>query len=281
MKISEILKESVELLTNAGVENPKIDSKEIIAHSLKIPSSHIFLHINDIISSIALSEIRSFINRRANREPLQYIIGYWDFHDITLKMCEGVFIPRPETEELVEIIIKQYSSCEAPLEGFEIGAGTGAISLALLKAIPNLKMWACDINPKAVALSLDNAKTLNLVDRFQISNSSLFDEVNVNKKFDFIVSNPPYIDPAMESQLSPEISYEPKSALYCENKGYKIPAEIIINSPQYLKNINCNVFLEIADYNSTKLKELSMKHFNFSTILKDFSGLNRFIFNRL
>lgn len=139
--------------------------------------------------------------------PVQYIIGQWDFRDLRLKMVPPVFIPRPETEELVELILQQVDITKK-MKILEIGCGSGAISLSLLKSLPAVECIAIDQSKLACRLTMDNAQSLNLSQRLKIfkhkiNSNTLPDEIGSN--FDLIVSNPPYVPTREMRQLEPEI----------------------------------------------------------------------------
>lgn len=145
---------------------------------------------------------------RLARMPVQYIVGEWDFRDLKLTMQPPVFIPRPETEELVELILQQQIDMSKAVRFLEVGCGTGAISLALLKSMPNAVADAVDQSSMACLLTMKNAISLKLSDRIKIIQSKLSDHPKVDQfknKYDFIVSNPPYVPSRDMMHLDPEI----------------------------------------------------------------------------
>lgn len=142
------------------------------------------------------------------RMPIQYIIGEWDFRDITLVMQPPVFIPRPETEELVELILQQQIDLSKRIRFLEIGCGSGAISLALLKSLPCAMAESADQSSMACLLTMKNAINLKLSDRIKVIQSKINDRLKCDEfkhKYDFIVSNPPYVPSRDLMNLEPEI----------------------------------------------------------------------------
>lgn len=142
--------------------------------------------------------------------PIQYIIGEWDFYSLKLKMIPTVFIPRPETESLVSMIVKENESKKGTF--LEIGPGTGAISIALLKNLENFKSIALERSKLAAKLTVENAIISNVNTRLEVLNEKLskdtlksIHEQFINTEFEFIVSNPPYIPSKQVFQLQPEI----------------------------------------------------------------------------
>lgn len=144
---------------------------------------------------------------RMARMPIQYIVGEWDFRDLTLQMQPPVFIPRPETEEIVELILQQQIDLSKRIRFLEIGCGSGAISLALLKSLPNAMAEAADQSSMACLLTMKNAINLKLNDRIKVIQSKINDRLKCDfkLKYDFIVSNPPYVPSRDLMNLEPEI----------------------------------------------------------------------------
>lgn len=142
--------------------------------------------------------------------PIQYIIGEWDFYSLKLKMLPSVFIPRPETESLVSMIVASNDSKSGTF--LEIGTGTGAISIALLKNLSNFKGMAIERSKLASKLAVENSKILKVNQRFEVLNEKLCENTlksyleQFDTQFDFIVSNPPYIPSRQVFQLQPEIT---------------------------------------------------------------------------
>lgn len=154
--------------------------------------------------SICLVE---YFELRLIRMPVQYIIGEWDFRDLRLKMVPPVFIPRPETEELVELILQQVDLTKK-FKILEIGCGSGAISLSLLNSLPKVDCFAIDQSKLACRLTMENAQILNLNERLKVFKHKISSNAlpaEMGSGFDLIVSNPPYVPTKEMRQLEPEI----------------------------------------------------------------------------
>ncbi|MFP4458405.1 MAG: N5-glutamine methyltransferase family protein, partial [Candidatus Zixiibacteriota bacterium] len=147
---------------------------------------------------------------------------------------------------------------------------------ALLKKIDRLKITANDISYDALVLAKKNAHINNVFDKLQVFQGDLFAAIDSSVHFDFIVSNPPYIDPAYSKRLQPELKFEPKNALFSDNKGRKLPETIIEMAPAYLKKSGI-LFMEIADYNSSYLMQKAKRFFTDAKIIQDHNSLNRFV----
>lgn len=157
-----------------------------------------------------METLERLVECRLARMPIQYIIGEWDFYSLKLKMHPTVFIPRPETETLVSMILAENKSASGTF--LEIGPGSGAISISLLKNLADFKGIALERSKLAAKLTIENAKSLNVETRLEVLNNKLSEDSLESyvqqfesKPFDFIVSNPPYIPSRQVFQLQPEI----------------------------------------------------------------------------
>lgn len=157
-----------------------------------------------------METLTRLIECRLARMPIQYIIGEWDFYSFKMKMVPSVFIPRPETEHLVKMIVNENQFKNGQF--MEIGPGTGAISIALLKNLKNFDAIAIERSSLATKLTVENSTTLNVIDRLKVLNEKLSTDTlktyveKFTNQFDFIVSNPPYIPSRQVFQLQPEIT---------------------------------------------------------------------------
>lgn len=201
--------------------------------------------------------------------PLQYAIGRWEFFGREFEVNQDVLIPRPETEILVDLILKEDLSDK---EILDIGTGSGAIAISL-DLESKARVSACDISKKALEVAASNAKRLGAEVKF--IQSDLFE--NIDKKFDIIVSNPPYISEQEYESLEKDLFYEPKTALVGGKKGYEIYESIIDQSRAYLK-AGGQIFFEIGyDQKDVVSKALSDKGFTDIKCIKDYNGFDRII----
>lgn len=217
--------------------------------------------------------LENISQRLAQNEPAQYIVGDTDFYNLNLKVDPRALIPRPETEELVDLILKENEV--ENLKVLDVGTGTGAIGLSLKKTRPTWQVTLADISNDALALAKENAEANNLsVDFVQ---SDVFS--NVNGSFDIIVSNPPYIA-YDEQDLMDEsvIKYEPDLALYATESGLAIYNRLAANSKQFLSQ-GGKIYLEIGFSQGQAVKNLFQKSFPKKEIriLPDLAGLDRMV----
>ncbi|HSM79820.1 MAG TPA: peptide chain release factor N(5)-glutamine methyltransferase [Bryobacteraceae bacterium] len=197
-------------LAAAGIDNPRLDARVLLAHALAIsPSDLIFETTN--IPPEALAKFESAIARRTNREPLAYITGEKEFWSLPFAVGPGVLIPRPETETVIEEAQKLFPQKNTPLRILDLGTGSGILLLTLLHLYPNARGTGVDASPDALHWAKKNAASLGLESRAALEQRN-WDE-GIEQAFDLIVSNPPYIARDALAQLEPELSFEPRAAL--------------------------------------------------------------------
>ncbi|WP_029520387.1 peptide chain release factor N(5)-glutamine methyltransferase [Persephonella sp. IF05-L8] len=274
MKIKEAIEQGVKRLKEAGIKTPITDTHLILSKVLNIPRWKLITEKDKHLSTEEKRQFFSLIEKRAERYPLGYILGEKEFFNIKLKIEEGVLIPRPETELLVEEVLKRIPE-NKKIIGLEIGIGSGAISIALLKNRPNLIMYGVDISEKALQLSALNAKINNVLDRFIIIKSNLFENIP-DIKFDFIVSNPPYIAQEEYETLEEEVKKEPIEALIAGKEGTEFYERIINQGIDYLKEKGFFAF-EIGYRQGEYVKNLLEKKGFKVSIIKDYQGHDRVV----
>mgnify|MGYP000871117725 FL=1 len=206
-------------------------------------------------------------------KPAQYIIGNSDFHGLTLKVDERVLIPRPETEELVELILSE--NPEKPLSVLDIGTGSGAIALALANSRPDWQITASDLSNDALALAAENAQSCGL--NLTFVQSDCFDAIS--GKFDIIVSNPPYISEADKDEVGLNVLVsEPHMALFAEEDGYAVYRKIAEQAEEHLTEKG-KIYLEIGYKQGGGVRELFKNSFPQKRIrvLQDQFGKDRMV----
>ncbi len=192
--------------------------------------------IDHFLTKDQFNQLEILVNQIAQeKKPLAYIIGSVPFLNLQIKTVPPILIPRHETEELVENIIKTFLPMHDQITTIlDIGTGSGCIALALAQAFPKAQIIATDINPAALALAHENA-VLNHISNISFIESNLFENLK-NQDFDLIVSNPPYIDPSQAHTLPPEVAlWEDSGALFATSQGLEIIVEILRNSGPFLK----------------------------------------------
>lgn len=226
----------------------------------------------DYLKKYYKGNIDDAIKRYENGEPVQYIVGDVDFYGNIIKVDKRALIPRRETEELVEKTLRYLNNTN--LDVVDLGTGTGCIAITLKKKLPNINMDAVDISKDALDLAIENAKINNVEINFY--NGNMLEPLN--KKYDCIISNPPYI-PYDEEVMDIVKNNEPHLALFADNNGYYFYEEIIKNSKNYLKDKFIIAF-EIGYNQGDKLKQIANTYYKNAKVLieKDMQGFDRFCF---
>ena len=279
MKIKDIYKYSLEKLNND--EEKFLLTEMIIAYVLEKDRIYIKLNMDDEINNSQAEKIKGYVERLTNNEQIHYIIGKRDFMGMDFYVTQNVLIPRSDTEVLVTEAInalnqeKKYA--KDTTTGLEIGAGSGIISISLLKKIETLNMTAVDINCDAIRLTTKNAVELGVYPRLKVLKSDIYSKVN--EKYDFIISNPPYIRTDEIQRLDPKIkNYEPLNALDGGESGIEFYDKIIRDAKAFL-NKDGYLFLEIGYDQKDDVSNLFSKH-NINVklkVVKDLAGYDRVI----
>lgn len=230
--VLEILKKTEAYFARAGMENPKIEAEWFLAETLGCKRLDLFLQWEKPINEEVLGGLRESVRRRAAGEPLQYIFGYQNFHDLRISVGPGVLIPRPETERLVEQVIDALKGVSEP-RVVDLGTGSGAIALALARALPGSRILAIDRSETALARARANAEALGLRERVKFRSGDWLDGLSFEA--DCIVANPPYLTEREWNSARPEVrTFEPKEALVAADDGMADLKRIIRKSRENL-----------------------------------------------
>ena len=211
MNIENILNEGISILKQNKIPNPQLDSEILLSNSIKRDKKHIILNPKEPLNSVQAEIFKDLIERRKKGEPVAYLINQKEFWKNKFFFNKDVLIPRPDTELIIEQVIKIYSK-NSQLQVLDIGTGSGCILLSILKERPNFYGTGIDISKKSINVSKLNAKQLNLINRVKFFHSSV-DNFKIGK-YDLVVSNPPYIELLNLKYLEKDIiNFEPKLAL--------------------------------------------------------------------
>ena len=271
MKLAQIFKDFEEKLIAQGEE---AESLSFVYRSLKNLSFTDFVFaLQQEVTEEEKQFVEEIFKKLAAHIPAQYIIGHAEFFGMQLKVDERVLIPRPETEELVDLILTE--NPEKNLKVLDIGTGSGAIALALAKNRPVWSVAAADISQDALDLSLENANAQNL--NLSFIKSDCFSEIS--SKYDIIVSNPPYISRADEEEVGLNVLHsEPHLALFADEEGLAIYRRIAEESKDYL-NDGGKIYLEIGYKQGQSVPALFKENFPEKRVrtLKDQFGQDRMV----
>ena len=213
----EVLNKTEAYFAQKGLEQPRLNAQLVLAGTLKLKRLQLYLQFERLMGEAELALLRDRVKRRASREPLQYVLGEADFRELTLKCDRRALIPRPETEELVGLVLERLAA-DAPLRLADLGTGTGAIALSFAQERPAWRVVAADYSADALALARENAAACGLTERVEFVRSDWMSAVPGN--FDAIVSNPPYLTDDEVACAQPEVrDHEPHSALIAPEAG--------------------------------------------------------------
>lgn len=254
-----------------------IDAKLLLEHVLNESSIYIFMHRDEIMDLEKEKLYKALLKRRKTGEPLQYIVGHQSFMGLDFDVMPGVLIPRSDTEVLVEKVIEK-NQLQAP-RILDIGAGSGAIHVALAHFIKAAQLVAVDISKEAIEIASRNAKKHGVYDRIDYIESNIFE--NVEGQFDIIVSNPPYIPSDVIDGLQKELFHEPRIALDGGKDGYDFYRRIIDEGRMYLKTSGLMAFEVGHDQSQTIQMLFEKAGFHSIEIFSDLSGIRRVVMARL
>ena len=282
MNISEALSKGYNLLKEAQVESYIIDTQLLLSRVLKADKLYLIMNRNEEISKEKEKEFEGLLEKRKGKMPMAYILNDVEFMGLHYYVKEGVLIPRPDTEILVEECIRVIRSNNITTV-CDMCCGSGAIGLSIAKHVENTEVWLYDISDTALEVSDINKKSFELKDEVEIIKSDLFQTpLRENRKFDMIVSNPPYIEEHIIPTLMEDVkNYEPHLALSGGKDGLDFYRRICSEGKQLL-NPNGYMCFEIGYNQEQETKEL-LKENGFVNIysLKDLGGNYRVVVGRL
>jgi release factor glutamine methyltransferase len=227
--VLRLMRWSGEYLQEKGVERGRLDAEHLLAHALGVGRLQLYLQFDRPLEREELDRFRPLLKRRAQREPLQYILGRAAFRELDLHVDPRVLIPRPETEVLVEEVLTWAAARGRPgLSALDVGTGSGAIALSLALEGPFSRVVATDASADALAVAAENARGAGVFDTVELRRGSLFEAVEVGETFDVVVSNPPYVAETELASLEPEVGvWEPRGALLGGPDGLAVIRAVI------------------------------------------------------
>ena len=211
MTIKELLNQAVIMLKNENIDAPKVKARMLLQATLKKSKEYLMIYDTKEVTQIERDRYIRNVKRLILGEPLQYITGRQEFMKLNFLVTKDVLIPRADTEILVEEVIKLAEGINNPTI-LDLCTGSGAIAISLAKYVKNVHICAVDISPKALQIAKKNAELNGVKNNIEFIESNLFEKLK-DKKFDIIVSNPPYIETETIKTLSKDVQREPKLAL--------------------------------------------------------------------
>ncbi|MFA5182663.1 MAG: peptide chain release factor N(5)-glutamine methyltransferase [Syntrophales bacterium] len=281
MTIQKCLEEAVNVLRKAGIVSPRLDAEVLLCHMLHVDRAQLLMRSHFLLTDQQSQCFRQWVARRELKEPVAYIVGEKEFWSLSFYVNRHVLIPRPETEILVEEVLRILPGIDrCPARVLEIGVGSGAISVALAVSQEDVQMVATDISAEAIAVARRNAAKAGVAERIEFRVGSLF--ADLSGVYDVIVSNPPYISAEEFLSLPDDIrKYEPSLALLGGAEGISLHREIINRG---LKHLAAGGYLvmEIGATQGQRLAELLGEAGSYANIScrQDYAGFDRVIMAR-
>ena len=277
MNLREIFNSAGETLMRTGSPDAQLEAEVLIRHVLRIDRATFFRDLEQPVTDCDRERLDDLVNRRLNREPLNYITGLREFYGLDFEVSDSVLIPRQETELLVDTVISLARSrpkCEMKI--CDIGTGSGAIAVSVAVNLPSAEVMAIDISQRALDIADANRRMHGVYNRVSLRRGNLLEPVDW--KPEIIVSNPPYIRRSALSLLQPEIQYEPSVALDGGPDGLEVIRGLLRQSSDKVSSTGAILF-EIDSSQKDSARMLSREYFPNSeiSILDDLSGNSRAI----
>jgi release factor glutamine methyltransferase len=268
--VLEVIQATTAYFQKSGVESGRLNIEHLLAHVLGKKRMELYLEFDRPLGEKELEPLRALVKRRAAGEPLQYLLGTAEFHGRSFLCDQRALVPRPETEQLCELVLAGGASRRV----LDVGTGSGVIALTLAAAWPEARVEAVDLSSEALALARENAARLGLGERVQFLASDLL--AGVSGEFDLIVANLPYIARDEIPRLAREVQHDPHAALDGGPDGVEVFRRLVPQAAQHLRG---RLALEIGHEQAKPLSELLAAH-NFQDIREqtDYQGKDRFLF---
>lgn len=276
MTVLELLQRTTGFFQKNGVESPRLNAEHLLAHILKRKRIELYLEFERELTEAELAPLRDLVRRRGQGEPLQHLLGTVEFAGQTFLCDRRALVPRPETEQLVELLQSKIENRESKI--LDVGTGSGVIALNLAAKFPEAKVTATDVSDDALALARENADRLGLTSRIEFLRGELL--LDVNHVYDLIVANLPYVAAGDRATLSREVLRDPEIALFGGKRGDEMIRKLIDGARSHLTPGGL-LALEIGIGQAEGLAALmAEKNYHDIKTERDYSGVIRFLFGR-
>jgi release factor glutamine methyltransferase len=276
MTVLEILQSTTAYFKKREIESPRLNAEHLLAHVLERKRIELYLEFERVLTEAELAPLRELVRRRGQGEPLQHLLGTVEFAGRVFLCDKRALVPRPETEQLVELLKSRIPHPASRI--LDIGTGSGVIALSLAANFPEAEVTATDVAEDALALARENAERLSLTTRVVFLRSDLL--LYVDHVYDVIVANLPYIAAGDRATLSREVRHDPEIALFGGKQGDEIVRRLIDSAPAKLKPGGL-LALEVGLGQADDLAALmATKNYHDITKERDYGGVIRFLFGR-
>ena len=276
MTVLQVLQNTADFFARKGIESPRLNIEHLLADTLGKRRIDLYLEFDRTLSEEELAPLREKVRRRVEGEPLQYLLGSWDFYGRAFQTDQRALIPRPETEVLVEIglrVIRAQPNRRNRL--LDLGTGSGVLAITFALECANLEVVGSDISRQALNLARENAERHELDDRIEWVESDLLG--SVAGTFDFVVANLPYISTQELPKLAPEVQCDPRLALDGGAEGLAVIRRAVEDMPRVLTN-GAFAILEVGFDQADQVADLmAAQKFRDISVENDYQGVRRFV----
>jgi release factor glutamine methyltransferase len=276
MTVLEVLQSTTAYFKKRDIESPRLNAEHLLAYTLQRRRIDLYLEFERPLAETELAPLRELVRRRGQGEPLQHLLGTVEFAGRVFLCDKRALVPRPETEELVELLKSKIQNPKSRI--VDVGTGSGVIALTLAAQFPEAEVHALDISDDALALARENAVRLDLLDRVRFAKGDLL--TGVEGSFDLIVANLPYVSTGDRPSLSREVLHDPVEAVFGGRRGDELVRELISTVRDRLDPggmLALEVGIGQADGLATLLRE---KNYHDIASIRDYCGVMRFLFGR-
>jgi release factor glutamine methyltransferase len=276
MTVLELLQTTTDYFKKRGVESPRLNAEHLVAFTLKRKRIELYLEFERVLTEAELAPLRELVKRRGQGEPLQHLLGTVEFAGQTFLCDRRALVPRPETEQLVELLQSKIENRKSKI--LDVGTGSGVIALSLGAKFSEAMVTATDVSEDALSLARENAERLGLTSRITFLLSDLL--TSVNHGHDVIVANLPYVSLAERETLTREVRHDPDIALFGGERGDEIVRKLIEAAPSHLAPGGL-LALEVGIGQAHDLAAFMAEN-NYHDIEthRDYAGVIRFLFGR-
>lgn len=225
--IGKLLEWTASYLKQHGADSPRLDAEVLLAHARNCRRIELYTSFEEEPAEAIRNSFRELVKKRAAGQPVAHLVGAREFYSLAFKVTPDVLVPRPESEllivRLVELAAKRERTAGQTLHVADVGAGSGALAVCAAKNVPDCRVTAIDISPAALAIAKENAERHGVTERIEFIESDLFAALPAERRFDFILSNPPYVSTSEMGALPRDVrDFEPRLALEAGPRGTEI-----------------------------------------------------------
>lgn len=277
MTIAKKLSDATAKLTSAGIDSARLDAEVLLAYVLNTRRLALYVHVAKALTDEQIIRFDNLIQRRLERIPVAYLVGHKEFMGMNFAVTPDVLIPRPDTEVLAQGVIEHLQDYSGARKLADLGTGSGAICISILKFIDHITAAAVDVSEKALDIAKFNAQKFGVDDRINFYEGNLFEPL-AGQKFDVVVSNPPYIPSGDFKDIQPEVLDEPRIALDGGADGLDFYRKIISAAPNFLTDDGF-LAMEIGVNQAAAITQLIKDggNFEYVQVWKDLANIERVV----